>query len=818
MNINGYSDDNYHDGNTAINGTLTVSGNIISGGSSVQSEYLDSGDYTNAQFIIGTDWVSMALQPFTKYRYSKNGNMISVHMNLTAEIKAGTLSLLQCEVRVPGIDIFGIKGATEGVYSDSSIVASNGQIFTIRNMQMRYFSPNQASGILIYFQATTSAPYIQQIVNFSLNLYYKLEAVDVPASVLVVGGGSGAGVQNPMLSTLNCGGFDLTNIGNVQATTFNGGGLLTNPLQNNLLMGFNNISNIKDISVNNIYTNTNQAINIFNDTVYNEKKIYQLQSVENLGLDYTIKTGNMIMDTTSINMNNNNISNANQLFIKTLQPYTGNTLIDVKTRLAMNTNNIIGVGSLLTNSIYSNAPGTAIQVQEDITMNEKKIYQLTGITNLGLDLILKASSVSMDATPLNMNNNNITNGGTITTNSLLVKSIGIIKYVYTAADLPTSLGGTYMICDQILLTGSSTYTVANDCSFIGFGRDTSGLIFINPSFSGVLSCLNIGNHNVSFFNLRLGNQSTLYNLLTANNPAKDKNFCMLNCYVSGCRGQSIMSITGYDIIDLNQLVYENNYPTINQLLISGTAKCQISNCTFYKQFQDVGGGGGGVSGTAPMMEITGACGSINVSGSVFAPYLTQDGVKLNVSLTTPSLVVSSNTFTDAGLTTGKLLNYVENIGYCISSNSGILDDRALLAGISISNTVYTATILATYVGIDFGPDFTVTTINRFVPSLTPYAFIYNAKQPIYVSVNVNITADHGTGGLDLILFTLLKNNQPTSITSTSISATSPSTFGFNCIIPVVYGDTLRFGVQNTTAGTNAQGFRAVAFNGSLSQV
>jgi hypothetical protein len=780
MNTGGFDLENFHNGDTTIDGNLTISGNITIGASSGQSEYLDSGDYTDFIIIRGSQWTSLGLQPSTNYRYAKNGNIVQIYLALTGLLNAGTSSTFpQFEVSIPGIDLFGTP-AIVGAYTNSRFNLPAGQQFNCFDTQVRFDVPSQRSAILFFF-TTASASYLQQTTNFYLTATYKLDGDDIPATALIVGGGGGSGVQNPMLTSLNGGGFNLLNFGDISATTFNGGVILTNPLNVQFNANNQNIINLNELKVNQILSNTpGSAIQITEDISMNEKKIFQLERLENKGQDLTIATGSMILSATNLNMNTNNITGANDIKVNQILSNTIGVPLSINESVTMNNKNINDVNEMKLNVLRANASGSDMQIIDNMAMNNK----------------------------------NISGANTITTNIFNTKSINGLKYVFVKADLPQFLSGVYIICDYIVLDASFTYTVANDTTFIGYGRENAGLIFTNPTNDPNQSCIVVNNRNVSFINLRFGNQSSTFSLLNCTNVAKDKNLNFINCYFAGCKNRSVIKINGFDLVDFSNVVFEFNFPTIDQLLINGAFKTQISNCTFYKQNSD----GGGVIGTAPMLELGGTSGAISVHGCIFEPQETQDGVRIDGGIVTPILMITGNTFNDAGLTTGQLLNYVQNGTFMFNNNSGIIDNRAILSAVSTDNKVYTSTIIAQYVTVDFGPGFVVLESNRFALSLSPFTFIYNARQPIYVQVNANITADHSTGGTDVLLFALLKNNVPVSILQVSVVSNTASTFGYNAVFQVSFGDSLKFAVQNQTAGTDNLGFRAIAFNGSLSQV
>jgi len=403
-----------------------------------------------------------------------------------------------------------------------------------------------------------------------------------------------------------------------------------------------------------------------------------------------------------------------------------------------------------------------------------------------------------------------------------IKNVGLLNnciLVRSEADLPNPITtGNYLIMDNITLTQS--YTVNDNVSFFGLGREgKSSLNFLNtdpfPNF-----CLQIIDASVSFNNLTITNQSSVYDLMNCVNNTKDKILTFSNCAITDCKNANVVLISGFDLVDLNQCLFQYNYPSGSHFRHTNGSKLQISSCEFLRQLER--GSSPFNYGTADMINLVGSFGAINISSNLIHPRNTQNGINIDPTLTSLNALIGSNTFISVGLTTGRLIDYNTSINQypflIISDNTGVRNEKALLEGQSIGNTTYTATTAGVWTPVDFGAGFTVPVINRFEPTLTPFEFQYKGKQPISCLVNVNITADQDTKGDDTVLFGLSQNGTIISQIQTDIKDGADKTFGFNSVLQLVENDLLRFECQNLTTGTDTNGFRATGFNGSLVEI
>lgn len=519
-------------------------------------------------------------------------------------------------------------------------------------------------------------------------------------------------------------------------------------------------------------------------------------NIDNVGL---INGGSILVNPISNNLETNNfkIQNGSNQYINLL-PFN-NELVSA------------GDTNIISQSVFFRSP-----------VNSFDNNNVEGINNL---TISNDINMPFGSGEIKMNTSSISNVGNMTMAGVIdfQGSFGILDcplfnnciYVKSESDFPNPISsGIYIICDFVQL--SNPLLINGDCTFFGLSRNRSGLIFNVPIASLGYCIVNV-DYNVSFQNLIITNQSNQYDLLFCQNTAKDKIMTYNNVYFYNCKNTTVMNVSGFDLLDMLNCLFMYNYPSNHNLLLDGVSKVQITSCEFLRQQNQVNS----VFSNAPMISLNNTMGALNITSCLFHPQDSQHGIDIQNSYSSIQSLISSNTFIDVGLFTGSLIHYNETIdlypSLIVANNNGIENEKSILEGSSNNNTTYTATVLNTYVPVDFGSSFNVLNINRFTQT-TGFEFKYTASQTIKVLVNVNLSCDHSTGGTDTILFGLFVNGVLANNIQTDISSGSLKTFGFNTIVSLVQNSVLEFRVQNTTAGTNTNGFRCVSFNGSLIEV
>ena len=560
---------------------------------------------------------------------------------------------------------------------------------------------------------------------------------------------------------------------------------------------------------------------VFDNNVIMSGEIIGTNSSTGLVLDSTgtnnniyVRGGEFVIDTTSgLSMAGKLLSNVNIIQSNTnditLRPLIG-----------------VGAGNLNIEGNYTN-----IQSNFGINMNTKFITDCSTIKSDNGDLTISASTagstfpaniilsgnrVDLSApNGLDMKQHDITN-----CNALFTKNINNVKIIQSESDFngSTNLSGIYHIYGQVSMTNE--YTLVGDTSLIGIGgRDLSSLDFDlgGPN----LHCINNNDHNLEILNLNFSNISGNAALLFCSNTSKDKILTITNSSFRDCENGGVIDASGFDLIDLNQVLFQYNEVSGKHVYFDSGSKLQISSCEFLRQANR----SLTTFGTAPMITIAQTStnwGAINISSNLIHPQQTQDGIDLKI-ITPLEAVISSNTFISVGLTTGVLIKYqagsINNYpSLVVSDNSGVRNEKALLEGNVLQNTNYTATVSGQYEPVDFGPGFITPIIFRFASTANPFEFQYTGKAPISCLVTAGLTADQNTGGNDTILFGISQNGTIVSELEISLNSGTPKSFSFNTVLLLSQNDLLQFKVLNQTAGTNTNGFRAISFQGSLIEV
>lgn len=605
-----------------------------------------------------------------------------------------------------------------------------------------------------------------------INREYDTARSDIDNIEVNVNNDSIMDIINPAHISLDMNNNNIDNVGLI-----NGGSILVNPISNDLETNNYKIQNTGSQYINLLPFN-NELVsagdtNIISQSIYFRSPVNSfdnnnVEGINNLTISNDI---NMPIGTGDIKMNTSSISNVGNM--------TMAGVIDFQ-----NSYGILG------------CPSITGDTNNEIKFSNNTLKDVSEINNSGVLNINSSVYVQSDS-------------------KVYVKDFNNCIYVKQESDFPNPISsGIYIICDFVQIT--SPLLINGDCSFFGLSRNRSGLIFNIPTASSGYCITNV-DYNVSFQNLIISNQSNQYDLLFCNNVSKDKIMIYNNVYFYNCKNTTVMNVSGFDLLDMLNCLFMYNYPSNHNLLLDGISKVQITSCEFLRQQNQVNS----VFSNAPMISLNNTMGALNITSCLFHPQDSQHGIDIQNSYSSLQSLISSNTFIDVGLFTGSLINYNGTIdlypSLIVANNNGIENEKSILEGSSNNNTTYTATVLNTYVPVDFGTSFNVLNINRFTQT-SGFEFKYTATQTIKVLVNINCSCDHATGGTDSILFGLFVNNVLANNIQTDISSGSLKTFGFNTIVSLVQNSVLEFRVQNTTAGSNTNGFRCVSFNGSLIEV
>ena len=870
MNISGYQDNNFHDGSTQILGDLVIDGKLTLGGTTGQSEYLDSGDYTGTILGVPSHWISMGLKPTTEYRYQKNGNIIQVYLYLRGEIKTNT-QFPQISVNVPSTDLFNV-GHTGNAYAYSSFILPTGrQIYTTVN-QFISTSGSGQTRVLIFYEGN-SATNNQETVDLFVHLVYKLTGTDIPATVLVSGGTGQGDVQNPMLESLDAGGYNINNVGTLSATLINAPNVLTNPLNLDLDANNNKINNCIEIKT------TGQQLRLIGGPLHLENDSGATDIIVSNNFDMN---GSDVKDVNLLQVNTINPFNTSNIIIEapsgeakmigsskaivessddveiicdlgsnvrltnnlTLQGQTifldSNTgIIDVANG---NINNvdfitnpdqpIVITGSTI--EMRSNPPNTGkVEFYTSIDMDNKNIENVQNIITqrvlgkagtpliidsaVGFDIELKdATSIEGN---LDMNGNNIVN-----INSAESKIFNTIKYIRTEEDFvnPLVLSGVYVIIGTVIIT--DPLNIVGPCLIAGY-NNTSTLLFNITTGNELTQCLRNTNNsgNIELKDFIFTNQCTSTRAGSFfNNSVVNTNILRVsNVNYFNCKNNFPLRLSGFELVEILNCTFRYNYggtsgPMCN---IDSSRNTLIESCEFYNNYQL---GNTSVIYSSALLSISGTSNNITISGNQFATYGAGSlgGIDISDFGTTNRVIIDGNVFdAEGGSDPLKLLIVDLSIhkGVICNENTGIVTCEASLEGIVNGNTIYTATQAGVWVPIDL-TGFVTGDISRFVPGLSPYSFVYDATNPIKSLISINCSADHSTGGTDIVQLGISVNGLVSVFIQADLNSGQTQAVNLTTVLNLNFEDTIQLVCQNLTAGTNANGFRAVSLNASLIEI
>ena len=773
MNISGYQDNNFHDGSTQILGDLIVDGKLTLGGATGQSEYLDSGDYTGTILGVPSHWVSMGLKTGTQYRYEKNGNIVQVHLYLRGVIKANT-QYPQISINVPSTDLFNV-GHTGSAYVYSSFILPTGrQIYTTVNQAINTSGISGQTNILVFYEGN-SATNNQETVDFFVNVVYKLIGADIPATVLVSGGTGQGNVQNPMLESLDAGGYDILNVGTFSATFVSAPNILTNPLNLDLDLNNNKINNCSEIKTTGIkMTIIGGPLQFENDNALTD--ILVSNNFDMNGKD--IKDVNTLSGVNGANLNITNVDDPVVI--------TGSTI-----------------------ELRSNPPNTGkVELYTSIDMKDKNIDNVSILTS--------SDAMEFKATTAYIFDNYV---------DFLTKRFNGIKYIKAQPDFEdfNNLFGVYVIIGNIVMT--EPLIITGPCLISGY-NNLSTLTFNITTGNEATYCITNPNNsgNIEFKDFVFTNQnvSTRGGILLNNSGVNTNILRVSNIGFYNCKNNFPLRILGFELAEILNCTFRYNYGGTGGAMLSlnSVQNVIIESCEFYNNYQ--------LGNTATyyvnyLLSISGTCNNITMTANQFSTYgaLSLGGVSINDFGTSINrAIINGNVFDAQGGSDPLLLLDVDTSihkGLICNENTGIVTCKASLEGLVNGNVVYTATEVGVWVPVDL-TGFVTGIISRFIPGLSPYSFIYDATDPIKTLITVNCAADHSTGGVDLVRLGISVNGTVAVFVEASLNSGQTQSTNITTVLNLNFGDTVQLVCQNLTAGTDANGFRAVSLNASLIEI
>lgn len=323
---------------------------------------------------------------------------------------------------------------------------------------------------------------------------------------------------------------------------------------------------------------------------------------------------------------------------------------------------------------------------------------------------ISAIEFSGTADPINIYNNDgtVASGRVATlTDSLTwtggrikrtANSINIVE-VTQASDLPATLvaNTTYIIRGTI--TTATAITVSSGNAVIGLNRTLDNIVY-----TGAGDLFTITDQDFSIRNLGLKATNATGKVLdatnitaaAANNNGRTKVLELQNLLISG--STNVWIIRGFELVDVGNCLFWYTHGGTIGCQFQSCRHLEISSCEFYNWYE---------LGTPANIDLyrlieilpnlySVGNGVVNINSSIIHPETIQYGLWVStdanplLSSTTGFGTISSNTFTDTNLTTGRLVlfDYDAQNTYIIQANQGVTNGNAFASMDITGNLVY----------------------------------------------------------------------------------------------------------------------------------
>ncbi len=401
----------------------------------------------------------------------------------------------------------------------------------------------------------------------------------------------------------------------------------------------------------------------------------------------------------------------------------------------------------------------------------------------------------------------------ITGNSTLSVNGVVIKEIRDESDFPAPVGGeidlvantTYVIRGNVSITNLISIT-ADNVALVGSDREKDGLLYTGAAGAGDFITIQDVNCEISNLKFSSTNDTGGDVVLRATNfdytpgvynGGRNKVLTIINCQFRNCF--DVMFIEGFDLLDLQNTLTWYIQATSIGCQFKNVSKLQISSCEYVRWFDETNTSAAEWSGvtaysigdvvifggifykaltantgvipttslgvdwevsgyaTVPMIDLIPngsgpGFGAINISGSLWHPQQTQDGLKIDNTATIGFGTVSSNTGIDVGLSTGLVSNFDYNIQNTtiVQANQKIQNGNAkgTLSIINNTNalnnsTTNPAVLNEANVGGSFTNNPTFPVANRVITSQANCSFTYNSRIQANFFVAVTATVEQG---------------------------------------------------------------------------
>ena len=829
MDISGNSTDNVHNGNTLVNGDLVVRGNIFDEGGQEGIPDVEKTDHDNLTAYAGTNPATGGVINIIdkKYILKKHGNW---------RIMSG---LVDVTLNINGFNYFSLSFDTppgDTIPTSTSVYLNGGMSSNPGGTSPNFLaqSAQVLSGKIIIGYITHDKALWPQSQSVPTTIKYSVSYLttqsDPNTEILEA---VPSYVENPMTEQLDANNFNIVNVNNIQASTFNGGLILTNPLTVDLGLSNNNIVNVNNIQSSSVNTNTISAIspatgiNIDNNLDFKfpvNSKILNCNEMKTAGQQLRLiggplhlendTAGTDILVSNPFTMNGQDIKDVADITVQSISSLGDilmNNSVDFNLqdlKRVVNINGVNGSNLNITNvddpvvltgsaiELRTNPPGGIVETYADIDMKGNEIKNVINISNTG--------NIEFTSTTGYDFKNYV---------DFTSKRFNTLKYIRTEADFetPSALSGIYIVVGDVTVT--TQLYISGVCSIFGF-NSLSKLIFDVPTIAS----------NDYVFRNNAGSSQNLYiqdlelskisseglGLCYFADNAKTNIFRISNVLFKNCDTRYTIRLVGWKLCEAINNTFVNITASVSPVSMLHLDNCNYTLVESNEFIDNV------YSGQA--IQILGICNYINIAtNTIVTNGAGSNGLRIENSAVIERIIITDNIFnaTNGALTTDLLfLDTSIHKGAICNDNTNVDPCNAALEGQVNGNTTYTATTAGVWVTIDL-TGFTVGTISRFVPGLSPYSFIYDGKDPIRCLISANCQADHSTGGVDVVQFGVSQNGTVNVFVEAELSSGQASQVSLTTVVNAEFGDTFQFVCKNLTAGTNTNGFRATSLNGSL---
>ena len=328
---------------------------------------------------------------------------------------------------------------------------------------------------------------------------------------------------------------------------------------------------------------------------------------------------------------------------------------------------------------------------------------------------------------------------------------------------------TYVVRGEVAITSTLQASSADGVEIVGLGRDTDGL---NVTAVGI-TMLSITDSNVILKDLKFrgtGANSTVLRATNisagAYNQGRLKTLAINDCQFRNC--QNVMVIRGFDLVDINNCLFNYVEAPTSGLDFEDVSKLQITSCELIRWFDESTIPAPSGWATAAMINLLPnnviGFGAVNINGCVIHPQQTQIGINISALSTTGFGTISSNAFVPGPFTTGSVFeptllglpdySATQALKYDVFANQGILNSTSGVVGTLSSNATATNTA-AGIQDVNTGGGALTQAAVRFTVDTAGIA-TYNGTKQVYCSIHASVTID-STGNDGTYELSLWKN-------------------------------------------------------------